>query len=132
MESLPTLGTSLEREKTETRPQSQPARMGLAWARRYGLRELRDWRVWESGWWWGFWVVVGFEGRKEGSLVKLRGLREDLVGGRRRSLGLGLGLRNARGGGGGFRRIRNMFLFLVFQRMSERERKKMTIFRGKT
>lgn len=52
-------------------------------------------------------MVVGFEGRREGSLVELRGLREDLVGGRRRSLGLGL--RNVRGGGGGFRRIRDMF-----------------------
>jgi hypothetical protein len=45
----------------------------------------------------GQWVVVGFEGKREGSLVELRGLREDLVGGRRRSLGLGL--RNVRGGG---------------------------------
>jgi hypothetical protein len=34
--------------------------------------------------------------------VELRGLREDLMGGRRRSLGLGL--RNVRGGGGEFRR----------------------------
>jgi hypothetical protein len=38
----------------------------------------------------GQWVVVGFEGKREGGLVELRGLREDLVGGRRRSLGLGL------------------------------------------
>lgn len=81
-ENFPTLGTILERETTEARLQSQPAKIGTRWGRRKGLREQRDWRVRDSGHCggWSFWPVWS-EGRMEGSLVELRGLREVFMAG---------------------------------------------------